>query len=95
MPKKSSKLFLGPFLRDFLGDSLFFMGGTSPSAIDFLVAKPLNNANSLGLLVDYPTLQNVFEKIKCRDSFGKAYMVDTEDDCNWRLFRMIPGDDSK
>ncbi|CAB9500182.1 glutathione Stransferase [Seminavis robusta] len=64
---------LGPTLAKFLGDKPFFMGDKL-SAVDLLVAKPLNNAHSLNLLKDdFPTLQHLFCKIKSRPSFAIAY----------------------
>ncbi len=82
---------LGPVLRDFLGDGPFLMGERI-SAIDYLIAKPLNNANSLGLLSEeeFPTLLQLFQRIRCQESFVKAYDLDGSDDCNCRAFRLIP-----
>ena len=42
-----------------IGDGDWMLGGKDPSALDFLLAKPLGNADSLGLLDDdeFPTLK--------------------------------------
>ena len=90
--KEKFRSLLGPVLQDFLGDSDFFLGDgdDSISAIDFLVAKPLNNADSLGLLKEFPALSRLLMRIKCKDSFAKAYDVEAEDACNCRGFRLVP-----
>jgi hypothetical protein len=91
--KSKFNTLLGPVLRDFLGDNPYFMG-TKESAIDYLVAKPLNNAFSLGLLPNFPTLDVLFQKIKCKESFAKAYMIGVQEECNCRMLRLVPGDDN-
>lgn len=70
------KNLLAPTLVSFLGDSDFFMG-PSMSAIDLLVAKPLNNAKSMDLLTDFPSLFRLFERIQSRPTFSQAYDTDT------------------
>jgi glutathione S-transferase len=86
--KSKFRSLLGPVLQDFLGDSDFFLG-SNISAIDFLVAKPLSNADSLGLLEDFPALSRILQRIKCHRTFATAYEVDVEDHCNCR-FRLAP-----
>jgi glutathione S-transferase len=81
---------LGPVLTNFLGEGPYFMGDTM-SAIDFLVAKPLNNAHALGILEqDFPTLHQLFQRIQCKPSFATAYSVDTCYECNCRSLRLVP-----
>jgi glutathione S-transferase len=63
---------LGPILEKWLGDRPYFLGD-QVSAVDFLVAKPLNNTNSMGLLTDFPSLKALFERIRSRSSFTAAY----------------------
>jgi glutathione S-transferase len=63
---------LAPVLTKWLGNGPFFLGSIF-SAIDLLVAKPLNNVNSMGMLADFPTLQALFENISSRPSFKAAY----------------------
>jgi glutathione S-transferase len=63
---------LGPILEKWLGDGPYFLGD-QVSAVDFLVAKPLNNTNSMGLLTDFPSLKALFERIRSRSSFTAAY----------------------
>jgi glutathione S-transferase len=63
---------LGPVLTKWLGDGPFFLG-SKVSAVDFLVAKPLSNANGLELLSEFPELKAHFERIWSRPSFAMAY----------------------
>eukprot|EP00240_Pyramimonas_obovata_P014120 CAMPEP_0118923346 /NCGR_PEP_ID=MMETSP1169-20130426/1909_1 /TAXON_ID=36882 /ORGANISM="Pyramimonas obovata, Strain CCMP722" /LENGTH=209 /DNA_ID=CAMNT_0006864319 /DNA_START=155 /DNA_END=784 /DNA_ORIENTATION=+ len=63
---------MGPSLAAALGDKSFLLGEEA-SAVDFLLGKPLNNANALGLLDTLPTLKALFERISAMDSFAKAY----------------------
>jgi glutathione S-transferase len=87
--KNKFRSLLRPVLQDFLGDSDFFLG-SNISAIDFLVAKPLSNADSLGQLEDFPALSRILKRIKCHRTFATAYEVDVEDHCNCRGFRLAP-----
>ena len=66
---------LGPTLTNFLGDGPYFMG-ESLTVIDLLIAKPMNNANSLGLLQNFPTLKAVFDKVSRLPSFAVAYHLE-------------------
>jgi len=68
------KTLLAPTLVQFLGDKAYFMGDTL-SAIDLLAAKPFNNANSLGILEEFPTLAVLFAKVQALPSFAQAYNV--------------------
>lgn len=43
------------------------------SAVDFLLGKPLNNANAMGLLATFPTLEALFKRVSDRETFIKAY----------------------
>lgn len=82
---------MGPVLADALGGSKFFLGRTDrPSAIDYLVAKPLSNADAMGLLDTFPTLRAHFQTMRCLPSFAKAYYVDRLDDCDRRLLKLVP-----
>jgi glutathione S-transferase len=88
--KDKFRTLLGPVLQKFLGDGPHFLGDTL-SAIDYLVAKPLNNAHSLGILqYDFPTLFQLFQRVQCKQSFAQAYGSDAVDECNCRGFRLIP-----
>ena len=64
---------LAPTLVKFLGQSDYFMGNQEVSAVDFLVAKPLKNAHSLGLLHEFTTLHALYTRISSMPSFAKAY----------------------
>lgn len=72
--KDQWRTLLAPTLTKFLGDSRFFMGDNI-SAIDYLVTKPLGNADSLGLLDenDFPGLRAVYEEIRKTPSYQLAY----------------------
>lgn len=63
---------LGPVLTKWLGDGQYFLGDRI-SAVDFLVAKPLNNAKAMGLLGDFPELAALFERVSNRPTFVLAY----------------------
>jgi glutathione S-transferase len=95
---------LGPILTKWLGDGPFFLGSHF-SAVDFLVAKPLNNVNSMGMLTDFPALQALFENISSRPSFKAAYegmpqqtdepyrsllLVPSKEDCTWMACDVTP-----
>ena len=54
-------------------ESDWMLGGKEPSAVDFLLAKPLGNADSLGLLGEFPMLKKILTQIKNRPSYCKAY----------------------
>ncbi|KAL7496180.1 hypothetical protein ACHAWT_004402 [Skeletonema menzelii] len=72
---------LAPTLADFLGGQPFFLGDHI-SSIDFLIAKPLNNAKSLNLLEGFPDLDALFKRVSCMPSFAIAYDVeDRKKDC--------------
>eukprot|EP00985_Skeletonema_marinoi_P002303 scaffold965_cov118-Skeletonema_marinoi.AAC.1 len=73
---------LAPTLTGFLGGQPFFMGNAI-SSIDFLIAKPLNNAKSLDLLEQFPDLDALFKRVSCMPSFAKAYdMEERTKDCS-------------
>lgn len=63
---------LGPVLTRWLGDGPYFLGERL-SAVDFLVAKPLGNAHSMGLLGDFPALGALLERISSRPTYKMAY----------------------
>jgi glutathione S-transferase len=69
--RKWSKVF-GPILSEWLGDGPYFLG-EKLSAIDFLAAKPLNNAKAMGLLRTFPALEALFECVSSRPTFTMAY----------------------
>jgi glutathione S-transferase len=95
--KTKFRTLIGPTLSNFLGNKEYFMGGSNPTAIDYLVTKPLNNAHSMGILdeSEFPTLAGLFRRIRCRPSFQTAYGVidgsDNDDQCNCRSLHVIPG----
>jgi len=72
---------LAPTLMTFLhseqDDGPFFF--SKISAIDYLVAKPLNNAKDLGLLDSFPELENLLERIQSLPSFAVAYNIQNDD----------------
>lgn len=65
---------LAPTLQRFkAGEGDWMLGGSQPSAVDFLLAKPLGNAESLGLLGDFPILKKILTNITNRPSYCEAY----------------------
>ena len=65
---------LGPTLAAALGAQPYLLGDEL-SAVDFLVAKPLRNAHTLGLLMAFPTLDALFRRISARTSYASAYQI--------------------
>ena len=65
---------LGPVLAGALGDKMYLLGEFS--AVDLLLAKPLRNADALGLLSDFPTLQQHLRRLADRPSYAVAYAVE-------------------
>mmetsp|Transcript_44352 Transcript_44352/g.73909 ORF Transcript_44352/g.73909 Transcript_44352/m.73909 type:complete len:207 (+) Transcript_44352:226-846(+) len=63
---------MGPSLVASLGDKPYLLGDEA-SAVDFLLGKPLNNADAMGLLATFPTLQALFKRVSDRETFTKAY----------------------
>ena len=91
---------LGPTLSKYLvgnnnNNSRYFTGD-SPSAIDYLMAKPLGNAYSLGLLANFPLLDALLCAIRGRTSYALAYNENTTDgtsgNCECRSMVLIPGE---
>lgn len=72
LSKSKWRTLLAPTLVGFLGDSAFFMGNKL-SAVDLLVAKPLRNAHSLGVLEEFPSLYALFQTIQSLSSYETAY----------------------
>ena len=70
--KKKCHACMGPALADALGDGPYFLG-SQISAIDFLAAKPLGNADSMGLLSDFPQLKELLERVRARPTYRPAY----------------------
>lgn len=68
------------FLHDKEDDGPFFF--SKISAIDYLIAKPLNNAKDLGLLDSFPELRNLLERIQTFPSFAVAYNIKNDDHAN-------------
>jgi len=64
-----------------VGDATYLMGDKL-RAVDLLVAKPLNNAHSLGILEEFPTLFALYDKIKTMPSFTTAYSPPQKVDCS-------------
>jgi len=89
--KSKWRTLLAPTLMKFLGDSPYFMG-EKLSAIDLLVAKPLNNASSLGILSDFPELEAVFQRVKCLKSFAIAYGAEQSESPSQKLV-LVPASD--
>mmetsp|Transcript_54500 Transcript_54500/g.162856 ORF Transcript_54500/g.162856 Transcript_54500/m.162856 type:complete len:229 (-) Transcript_54500:489-1175(-) len=73
--KEKWRSLLAPTLSKALLGQPYFLG-ESPSAIDFVLAKPLNNVNSLGMLEETPSLKAHFERISSLPSFSKAYAIE-------------------
>jgi glutathione S-transferase len=69
--KEKWQNYFGPVLEKWLGEGPYFLGD-QVSAVDFLSAKPMNNANSMGLLKEFPSLQALFERVRSRPSFASA-----------------------
>jgi glutathione S-transferase len=86
----------GPVLEKWLGEGRYFLGD-EVSAVDFVLAKPLNNVNSLGLLKDFPALNALFERLRSRPSFASAYEGLPSDDADanagehQRIMILVPG----
>lgn len=72
--------FMAPVLVAALGDSEYFVGGKI-SAVDFIVVKPLGNAESLGVLVEFPTLYALWRRMTASLSYATAYNVTALDEC--------------
>ena len=69
---------LAPNLQSLLaknGGGTFLMGGDSPTALDFLLAKPLGNARSMNALDDFPELLALLEQVEKRPSYAHAYGI--------------------
>lgn len=84
---------MAPILVSFLGEAPYFMG-EKVGALDFLAAKPFNNARSLGLLAEFPTLDALFEKVRCLESFEKAY-GEEQQNCACRSLMLVPSMDEE
>jgi glutathione S-transferase len=50
-----------------------YLMGENISGVDFLLCKPLSNANTLGLLESWPALKKIFCQVSMRPSFAVAY----------------------
>ena len=70
--KHKCQTLLSPVLTQWLGDGPYFLG-RQPSALDFLVAKPLGNARSMGFLSDYPALEALLGRIASLPTHKMAY----------------------
>lgn len=70
--KQKWRTVLGPILTDWLGEGPYFLGDRI-SAVSFLVAKPLTNADALGLLKEFPALKAFFNLVSSRESYSPAY----------------------
>ena len=70
--KHKCKTLLGPVLTQWLGEAPYFLGDQL-SAVDFLVAKPLGNIRSMGLLGDFPELDALLDRISSRPTHKMAY----------------------
>ena len=63
---------VAPFLVSALGDSDFFVAGRL-TAVDLAMAKPLGNADALGLLDAFPALKAHYERVSARPSHALGY----------------------
>lgn len=85
---------LAPILIRWLGSGPYFLGDQL-SVIDFLMAKPLSNINSMGMLHETPLLQAHFEAVSARPSFSTAYyggdtMTKKHEQPNSRSLVLVP-----
>lgn len=80
---------LVPTLVEWLGEGPYFLG-PEPSAVDFLVAKPLSNIQQLGLLAASPSLEVLFGAIQRRATFSPAYATTAQDCSAIRNFVLVP-----
>jgi len=67
---------LAPVLVSALGEQPFLLGERL-SAVDLLLAKPLRNANGLGVLEEFPTLAKHFHRVSELPSFATAYAINS------------------
>lgn len=83
---------MAPVLSQWLGEGTYFLGDQM-TAVDFLVCKPLNNANSLGMLVVFPRLKSLLDRMKCRPTFRLAYeaLPPNEESHYNRSILVVPG----
>ena len=91
--KKKWTTLLGPTLQTLkVGEGAYMLGGTRPSALDFLLAKPLGNAESLGILDEFPILKKILEQIKDRPSYCEAYGTECKQHSKeeMRSFALVP-----
>lgn len=65
------KTLLAPTLESFCQGPFFL--GAEMTALDLLVAKPLTNADSMGVLDGFPKLHAIYQKVRCLPSYSKAY----------------------
>eukprot|EP00320_Phaeocystis_rex_P006821 CAMPEP_0119090972 /NCGR_PEP_ID=MMETSP1178-20130426/154728_1 /TAXON_ID=33656 /ORGANISM="unid sp, Strain CCMP2000" /LENGTH=237 /DNA_ID=CAMNT_0007074433 /DNA_START=15 /DNA_END=728 /DNA_ORIENTATION=+ len=63
---------LAPVLAAALGDKPYLLGDEL-SAVDLLLAKPLRNADSLGVLAAFPMLEALFRRVEALPSYSPAY----------------------
>lgn len=86
---------LGPTLQSLkVGEGDYMLGGKNPSAVDFLLAKPLGNADSLSLLDNFPILKKILKQIKDRPSYCEAYGTECQHHSKeeMRSFALVPCD---
>ncbi len=66
---------LGPTLATWLGDGPYFLGSTL-SAIDLIVTKPLTNVHAMNMLQDdFPTLYQLYQRVTELPSYARAYQA--------------------
>ena len=63
---------IGPILERQVSLNEFIIGD-SVSAVDFLIAKPLGNIDSLNELNQFPNLKNLLEKVRTRSTYECSY----------------------
>ena len=87
------KTLLAPTLESFV-EGPFFLGRLV-MAIDFLVAKPLTNAESMGLLREFPKLYKIYQCIESLPSYSVAYRAppSVTDCAECRSLLLLPNKD--
>mmetsp|Transcript_108703 Transcript_108703/g.171488 ORF Transcript_108703/g.171488 Transcript_108703/m.171488 type:complete len:222 (+) Transcript_108703:103-768(+) len=63
---------IAPTLETQLGTKQYMLGDEI-SAVDYLIAKPLRNADALGALAEFASLKALLDKISSRPSYEPAY----------------------
>mmetsp|Transcript_5560 Transcript_5560/g.12105 ORF Transcript_5560/g.12105 Transcript_5560/m.12105 type:complete len:228 (-) Transcript_5560:477-1160(-) len=66
---------VAPFLKSQLGKNDYFLQEyfSGPTAVDFMLAKPLGNAEKMGWLEAFPEIKAFLQRIRSRESYAAAY----------------------